>query len=60
MNIKEELRLIKDKCPNMWLYLIEHKCPNLFIKDSFDIGFCKKDSLDECEECWIKALESLD
>lgn len=67
MDIKAELRLIREKCPNEWEE-ITSECPNehdCSLKDTFayedDVdgdGYLENCCEGEhCKECWDKAIE---
>ena len=57
MDIKAELRLIREKCPIMWKVITQLSCalcPNDF-KLPTRFGGCSCDG--NCKLCWDKAIE---
>ena len=58
MDIKAELRLIREQCPIMWSKII-HNCPKNFQLKNMNKGFCFDYGLnmDYCKQCWDKAIE---
>ena len=62
MDIKAELRLIRDKCPNAWKQMTQSEdrlCPLYFgIENYHGLPPCFNcGSLNECKECWKKSIE---
>lgn len=64
LDIKGQLRLVRDKCPGMWDLIVTslYACPSMIdtglqpnLLDSEDI--CYGFGNDNCKECWGKALE---
>ena len=63
LDIKGQLRLVRDKCPGMWDLIVTslYACPSMIdtglqpnLLDSKDI--CYGFGNDNCKECWDKAL----
>lgn len=67
LDIKAQLRLVRDKCPNVWDAIPDNfGCPSMFpmgsqakLIDSKDVC-CGIIGDDNCKECWHKALEDGD
>lgn len=55
LDIKDQLRLVRDKCPGVWRICIGRSCPCdcklTFVDD--DAKSCES----RCRECWDKAIE---
>lgn len=51
LSIKQQLRLIRDKCPDVWDEIIE-SCPSSFgLEDKIDCTFHE-----DCPKCWDLAM----
>jgi hypothetical protein len=66
LTIKDELKIIKEKCPIIWESKFYCECPssvddsldNAFEISDYDESYCDVGSNDGmCEKCWDKALE---
>lgn len=56
LSIKEQLRLVKNKCPDMWEIFMDG-CPSEYGLPEMEIPCMGRDYATECRECWNKALE---
>ena len=62
MDIKAELRLIREQCQNSWEIITQSEdrlCPLYFeLENHNGMPLCfNKGNIDECKECWDKAIE---
>lgn len=57
MTIKEQLRLVRAKCPDVWRQYHEHICPAVYDLRGKCDGAAKGIGDNDCKECWDKALE---
>lgn len=53
LDIKQQLRFVRDNFPDVWEMAKEGNCPGFYIKGQRVIAKCNN-----CEECWNKAVES--
>lgn len=53
MDIKAELRLIREKCSKIWSEKIFPQCPSKY-DSSLEDGCIDSET---CKECWDKAIE---
>lgn len=56
LDIKAQLRLVRDRCPDLWKSILAEKCPDDFGFDNISAEDCSGCSL-QCKECFNKALE---
>lgn len=54
LSIKEQLRLVHDKCPDIWDEILDN-CPSEY--DLSEIPCMDREYATECRMCWNKALE---
>lgn len=61
MDIKAELRLIREQCQNSWEIITQSEdrpCPTWVGLKSYNIPICfSHGSIEECKECWDEAIE---
>lgn len=57
LSMKEQLRIIRDKCPGVWERLIvSNSCPsNVWLHDNTENNGCKFDCI-KCNNCWNDAI----
>ena len=55
LDIKAQLRLVRDRCPDVWKILTENACTCDYNLPCID-GDCP-DDVTKCNICWDKALE---
>lgn len=56
LDVKAQLRLVLDKCPDVWESILAEKCPDNFGFNNISAEDCSGCSL-QCKECFDKALE---
>lgn len=61
-DIKAELRLTREKCPNVWEIITQSEdrlCPLWFGLENYNgLPLCmNRGSLKQCQECWDRAIE---
>ena len=55
LSIKEQLQLVRHKCPDVWKMIYVEKCPAHFNLKNID--GCLSDENNSCASCWGRALE---
>jgi len=55
LDIKDQLRIVRDRCPDIWQYVRNNVC----VKEIGIVkgGTCLKDSCDACDRCYSEALK---
>lgn len=54
LDIKAQLRLVRDRCPDVFMFLRQTSC----VKEVLQMGSqCYETTCDACDSCWDKALE---
>lgn len=57
LTIKEQLLLVRDKCPDLWIYFSHYHCPSYFdLKENNNCKF-EGSNIEECSKCWNEAVE---
>lgn len=59
MDIKAELRLIREKCPTVWEKIKNKCCPDQY-DNNLNCYYIPNNRCyvgDSCKECWDKAIE---
>ena len=60
--IKDQLRMVHDRCPDIWSFLMENNAESVyFCPDDYDIKSAPclgaGHPYEHCKKCWNKALE---
>lgn len=55
LTIKQQLQLVRDKCPDIWQYVRNNACTKEIgiVKN----GTCSRNSCDACDRCYSEALK---
>lgn len=55
LDVKAQLRLVRDKCPDVWEIITENACT---FDHNLPYADCDcSDDVAECKKCWSKVLE---
>lgn len=59
LEIKDQLRMVHDRCPDIWEKDIQY-CPSFYGLKQFNFDDCMKGCKGCCKECWNEALKEHD
>lgn len=52
LDIKAQLRLVRDRCPDVFMFLRQTSC----VKEVLQVGSQCETTCDACEKCWGEAF----
>lgn len=58
LSVKQQLKLVREKCPDVWEMIDEEKCPADF--NLTNVEGCLSNENNSCTSCWGRALNGGD